>query len=117
MFSSAVSIGRRLKNWKMKPMCSRRSFVSSVSLSSAMLVPSMVTSPAVGLVEPREDVHEGRLAGARRAHDAGELSALDVEVDAAEGADGGVAFAVGAGDAARRHDGAVRAALSAALSR
>ena len=29
MFSSAVSIGSRLKNWKMKPMCSRRSFVSS----------------------------------------------------------------------------------------
>ena len=52
MFSSAVSIGRRLKNWKMKPMCSRRSFVSSVSLSSAMLVPSMVTSPAVGLSSP-----------------------------------------------------------------
>ena len=37
MFSSAVSIGSRLKNWKMNPMCSRRSFVSSVSLSPAEL--------------------------------------------------------------------------------
>ena len=32
MFSSAVSIGSRLKNWKMKPMWSRRSCVSAVSL-------------------------------------------------------------------------------------
>ena len=30
MFSAAVSIGSRLKNWKMKPMWSRRSFVSAV---------------------------------------------------------------------------------------
>ena len=32
-FSSAVSIGSRLKNWKTKPMWRRRSFVSSVSPS------------------------------------------------------------------------------------
>ena len=38
MFSFAVSIGSRLKNWKMKPMCSRRSFVSCVSLSSPIAV-------------------------------------------------------------------------------
>ena len=69
------------------------------------------------LVEPGEDVHEGRLAGARGAHDAGELAALDVEVDAAEGVDRRVALAVGAGDASRRDDGAVRAALSLLLSR
>ena len=42
-FSSAVSIGSRLKNWKMKPMCSRRSFVRSASSRSVISVPSMVT--------------------------------------------------------------------------
>ena len=29
MFSTAVSVGSRLKNWKMKPMWSRRNLVSS----------------------------------------------------------------------------------------
>ena len=48
MFSSAVNIGSRLKNWKMKPMCSRRSFVIAVSLSSPSRVPAIVTWPSVG---------------------------------------------------------------------
>ena len=48
MFSSAVSIGSRLKNWKMKPMCSRRSSVTSVSLSWPSRVPAIVTEPLVG---------------------------------------------------------------------
>ena len=52
MFSFAVSIGSRLKNWKMKPMCSRRSFVSCVSLSSPIFVSAIQTSPAVGLSRP-----------------------------------------------------------------
>ena len=43
MFSSAVSMGSRLKNWKMKPMCSRRSFVIWVSLRSPSRVPAIVT--------------------------------------------------------------------------
>ena len=43
MFSSAVSIGRRLKNWKTKPMCSRRNFVSWLSFSFAMSVPAIQT--------------------------------------------------------------------------
>ena len=42
MFSSALSIGSRLKNWKMKPMCWRRSFVTSLSFSSPRRVPSIV---------------------------------------------------------------------------
>jgi hypothetical protein len=41
MFSSAVSIGSRLKNWKMKPTWSRRNLVSSASLSSSIWVSSM----------------------------------------------------------------------------
>ena len=52
MFSSAVSIGSRLKNWKMKPTWRRRSFVSPVSPSVPSGVPSIHTSPAVGRSSP-----------------------------------------------------------------
>ena len=52
MFSSAVSIGRRLKNWKTNPMWLRRSFVSSESLSVVISVPAIVTEPLVGLSRP-----------------------------------------------------------------
>ncbi len=52
MFSSAVSIGRRLKNWKTKPMWSRRSFVSSESFRVVISVPPTVTDPEVGLSSP-----------------------------------------------------------------
>ena len=52
MFSSALSIGSRLKNWKMKPMCSRRSFVSSVSPSVVISVPAIATLPVVGRSSP-----------------------------------------------------------------
>ena len=45
MFSAAVSIGSRLKNWKMKPMWSRRSFVSSESSRLLMSTPATVTWP------------------------------------------------------------------------
>jgi hypothetical protein len=65
-----------------------------------------------GPVEAGEDVHERRLARAGRAHDGGELAACDVERDAAEGVDGGVALAVAAGDLARRDNGAVDGSAS-----
>ena len=52
MFSFAVSIGSRLKNWKTKPMCSRRSFVRSLSPSVVISVPAMPTVPDVGLSSP-----------------------------------------------------------------
>ena len=52
MFSAAVSIGSRLKNWKMKPMWSRRSFVSAVSSSAVTSTPATDTSPDVGLSRP-----------------------------------------------------------------
>ena len=52
MFSSAVSIGRRLKNWNTKPMCSRRSFVRSESLSVVISFPATATEPDVGLSRP-----------------------------------------------------------------
>ncbi len=44
-----------------------------------------------GLVEAGEDVHERRLARARGAHDGGQPTTSDVERDAAQGVDGGVA--------------------------
>ena len=52
MFSSAVSIGRRLKNWKTKPMWRRRSFVRSESSSVVISVPAISTEPEVGLSSP-----------------------------------------------------------------
>ncbi len=83
-FSSAVSIGRRLKNWKMKPMCSRRSLVSSESPRPRDVGAGDGDLTLARAVEPREDVHQRRLARARRAHHRGELPAFDVERDAAE---------------------------------
>ena len=99
MFSSAVSIGSRLKNWKTKPMCSRRSLRQLVvARASPSSVPAIETVPEVGRSSAGEDVHQRRLAGAGRAHDGGQLPALDVERDAAKGVDGGLALAVAAGE-------------------
>ena len=74
MFSSAFSIGSRLKNWKTKPMCSRRSFVRSVSLSVVISVPAIVTRARGRLVEAGEDVHQRRLARPGRPHHGGQLA-------------------------------------------
>ena len=52
MFSSAVSIGSRLKNWKMKPMWRRRSSVSSWSPIAVISWPSIETLPVVGRSSP-----------------------------------------------------------------
>ena len=52
MFSSALSTGSRLKNWKTKPILSRRSSVSSASSSSPSSTPSIVTEPEVGRSSP-----------------------------------------------------------------
>ena len=100
-FSSASSMGRRLKNWKTKPMCSRRRRVSCESSSSRDLGAGDHHRPRGGLVEAGEDVHEGRLAGAGRAHHGHELAGADLEIDAAERVDGGLAFAVAAREVAR----------------
>ncbi len=52
MFSSAVSIGSRLKNWKTKPMWRRRSLVRSESFRFVISVPETETLPDVGLSRP-----------------------------------------------------------------
>jgi hypothetical protein len=51
-FSSAVSIGSRLKNWKTKPMWRRRSFVRSLSFSVLSSTPSIATEPLLGRSSP-----------------------------------------------------------------
>ena len=56
-------------------------------------------------VEPGHDVHERRLAGARRAHDGDELALVQRDGDAAQGVDGGVAAAVTPGDVTGSGDG------------
>ena len=52
MFSSAVSIGSRLKNWKTKPMWSRRSRVSCLSFMPVISTPAIETLPSLGLSSP-----------------------------------------------------------------
>ena len=47
MFSSAFSVGMRLKDWKMKPILSRRSRVSLRSLSFDTVTSSRVMVPSV----------------------------------------------------------------------
>ena len=52
MFSSAVSVGSRLKNWKTKPMCLRRSLVSALSPSDVISASPIQARPAVGRSRP-----------------------------------------------------------------
>src|SRR5215203_1151383 len=61
------------------------------------------------LVEPGEDVHQGRLAGARGAHDRGEAVALEAGADAGQGVDRGVTLAVAAVEVGGNHDWSVDA--------
>ena len=119
MFSSAVSIGSRLNCWKTKPMCRRRSLVSCLSGISVMSSPPIFTRPLRRAVEPGQQVHERRLAGARRAHDGRELADGDLEGDAAQRVHRRLALAVLAGDAPWRRPrcrGPARAAVEVWVS-
>ena len=51
-FSSAVSVGSRLNDWKTKPMCLRRSFVSRRSAMSEISSSPIQTEPEVGRSRP-----------------------------------------------------------------
>ena len=94
MFSSAVSVGTRLKAWKMKPTRSRRSSVSCLSFSVLRSVSPMSTWPSVSVSSPAMHVHQRRLARARGAHDRRELAVGEADVDAVEGTHLGVALSV-----------------------
>ena len=100
-FSSAVSAGSRLKNWKTKPIVSRRSRVSSRSSSPSKRRPASAISPRGRRLERAEQVQQRALPRARGAHDRDHLAARDLERDAVEGADGGLALAVDLGQLAR----------------
>ena len=52
MFSSAVNIGSRLKNWNTNPICRRRNFVKSESFRFVISVPDTLTVPELGLSSP-----------------------------------------------------------------
>ena len=52
MFSSAVRVGSRLKDWKMKPSWSRRTAVSCLSFMPDKSCPAMKTLPEVGVSRP-----------------------------------------------------------------
>ena len=60
------------------------------------------------LVEPGEDVHQGRLARARGSHDRREAAALEAGADVDQGVDRGFALAVAARDARGDDDLSVR---------
>jgi hypothetical protein len=57
-------------------------------------------------IEPSHDVHQGRLTGARGPHDRGQTPVGDIERDAAQGIDRGIALAVAADEVRRGGDGA-----------
>ena len=61
MFSSAVSVGIRLKAWKMKPIRSRRTWVSAFSLRGGEL-----------------DVTDGHSAGCHRVEPAAQCISVDL---------------------------------------
>ena len=105
MFSSAVSIGSRLKNWKMNPMWSRRSSVRRLSERFVMSVPAISTMPAVGLSRPARMCISVDLPEPDGPITAANWPGGDVEGDAAQGIDGGVALAVAAGDVTGGDDG------------
>ena len=52
MFSSAVSIGSRLKNWKTKPMCCAAELRQVGVAELVISVPAIATVPRVGLSRP-----------------------------------------------------------------
>ena len=52
MFCRAVSIGSRLNDWKTKPIRSRRSSVSCLSLKAVSSVAPRRTEPDVGVSSP-----------------------------------------------------------------
>jgi hypothetical protein len=56
-------------------------------------------------VQAAEQVHRRRLARAARPHHRDEFAGLDPQVDPAQGLEGGIALAIGLGDAAQRDQG------------
>jgi hypothetical protein len=94
MFSRAVRTGIRLKAWKTKPSLSRRSAVSFLVVEVGELLAAHDDGARRRAIEPREQVHQRGLAGARRAHDRRELAGGERDRHAAQGVDRCLALAV-----------------------
>ncbi len=78
-FSNAVSIGRRKKRWKTKPISRSRSRLRSASGKALTSRPWNRTSPAGRHVDAAEHVQQRRLAAARRPDDSEILAGRDAE--------------------------------------
>ena len=102
MFSSALSIGSRLKNWKMKPMCSRRSFVRSVSPSE--VISCRRSTPSLRSAgRARRGCASASTCRSRTAPSPSSAGRwLTSSETPAQGVDCGIALAVAAGDARGR---------------
>ena len=107
MFSFALSIGSRLKNWKTKPMCSRRSFVRSLSPSVVISLPATSTAPEVGLSSPARMCISVDLPEPDGPMTAVALPRCDVDGHAAKRVDRRLTLSVAAGDVPRDDDRAV----------
>ena len=105
--------GTRLNDWNTKPISSRRSRVSALSLSRVRSWSPIRTEPGVGGVEGGAAVHQRRLAGAARPHHRGEAPGLEVDAHVVERDHLRLAGAVGLGQVAhaRRRRSAVGASV------
>ena len=97
MFSRAVSVGSRLNAWKMKPILSRRSWVSCLSFRRAELGVADADRAGGEGVQAGHAVHQRGLAGAGGAHDRGELGLPELDGDPVQGDHLGLALSVDLG--------------------
>ena len=77
MLSPRVSVGSRLKNWKTKPMRSRRSRVSASSSRPPTSRPSIARRPRVRPIHRAAQVQQRGLAAARRPHQGHEVAGFE----------------------------------------
>ena len=86
-FSRQDSVGSRLKNWKMKPILSRRTRVSSSSERPASGCAVDADLAGGWAVEAADQVEQRRLARARRTDDRHHLAPGDGQADVVERGD------------------------------
>ena len=82
-FSSTVKVSTSMKCWCTMPMPWRDGVARAVASRTGL--PSTRISPASAAIEAVEDAHQGRLAGAVLADDAGDRALLDRQRHAAHG--------------------------------
>ena len=86
-FSRHESVGSRLKNWKMKPILSRRTRVSASSDKIAERLAVDADLPGGRAIEAADEIEERGFAGAGGADDRDHLAARDGQADRVEGDD------------------------------